>query len=403
MPLLPYEAIPSSRYSPQLVKALRRLTPLLLLPLLLLAAPAAADQPSTAGSLDSRIAQARERGAQLSSDIGALTGRIRALEAQVGDVSTRLASLEDDLRLHRRRRSAINALLASQAEQLRFLRGQYATATSRLSQRLVQIYEEGEPSTIEVVLGARSLGDAIDRLDYMNAVAGQDRDIVAAVAAGRVRVRAARARAAKAQQTVTAETRVVAYRRNQAAAVRNRLLASKRSLAGSRGDSQQALAQTMEQEKEWLAEAQALEQANAAVASKISSSQSSAPPSQPSSVGLVWPVGGPITSPFGMRWGGLHPGIDIGAGMGTPIHAAASGRVIVAAYSGGYGNLIVIDHGGGLATAYAHQSQSAAGIGAQVSQGQVIGYVGSTGFSSGPHLHFEVRVNGSPVDPMGYL
>lgn len=104
-----------------------------------------------------------------------------------------------------------------------------------------------------------------------------------------------------------------------------------------------------------------------------------------------------------MRWGSLHPGIDIGAAMGTPIRAAAAGTVIVAAYSGGYGNLVVIDHGNGLATAYAHQSQIAVSVGQQVAQGQLIGYVGSTGFSTGPHLHFEVRVNGSPVDPMGYL
>ena len=104
-----------------------------------------------------------------------------------------------------------------------------------------------------------------------------------------------------------------------------------------------------------------------------------------------------------MRWGSLHPGIDIGAEMGAPIHAAASGRVILAGYSGGYGNLIVIDHGNGLATAYAHQSRLGASVGQEVSQGDVIGYVGSTGFSTGPHLHFEVRVNGLPVDPMGYL
>jgi murein DD-endopeptidase MepM/ murein hydrolase activator NlpD len=88
---------------------------------------------------------------------------------------------------------------------------------------------------------------------------------------------------------------------------------------------------------------------------------------------------------------------------GTPIKAAASGRVIIAGYSGGYGNLTVIDHGNGIATAYAHQSSLAASADQQVGQGQVIGYVGSTGFSTGPHLHFEVRVNGSPVDPLGYL
>jgi murein DD-endopeptidase MepM/ murein hydrolase activator NlpD len=99
----------------------------------------------------------------------------------------------------------------------------------------------------------------------------------------------------------------------------------------------------------------------------------------------------------------MHEGIDIGVGYGTPIHAAASGTVIYAGWMGGYGNLTVIDHGAGLATAYAHQSAFAAGVGQGVSQGQTIGYVGSTGNSFGAHLHFEVRVNGSAVDPLGYL
>jgi murein DD-endopeptidase MepM/ murein hydrolase activator NlpD len=99
----------------------------------------------------------------------------------------------------------------------------------------------------------------------------------------------------------------------------------------------------------------------------------------------------------------MHEGIDIAAPAGTPIRAAAAGTVIYAGWLGGYGNLIVLDHGSGLSTAYAHQSALAAGQGQQVAQGQVIGYVGDTGHSFGPHLHFEVRVNGVPVDPLGYL
>jgi murein DD-endopeptidase MepM/ murein hydrolase activator NlpD len=104
-----------------------------------------------------------------------------------------------------------------------------------------------------------------------------------------------------------------------------------------------------------------------------------------------------------MRWGRMHEGIDLGAAYGTPIHAAAAGTVIYAGWMEGYGNLVIIDHGGGLATAYGHQSSIAVANGQSVSQGQVIGYVGSTGHSTGPHLHFEVRVNGAPVDPLGYL
>jgi murein DD-endopeptidase MepM/ murein hydrolase activator NlpD len=123
----------------------------------------------------------------------------------------------------------------------------------------------------------------------------------------------------------------------------------------------------------------------------------------PSSAGLVWPVSGSVTSSYGWRWGRMHEGVDIGAGYGAPIYAAAAGSVIWCGWNGGYGNLVVLDHGGNLATAYGHQSSIAVSCGQSVSQGQVIGYVGSTGRSTGPHLHFEVRINGGAVDPLGYL
>lgn len=382
-----------------LVRTFRRLAPLVAF--FVLATPAAGDRtPPT--SLGSHIAQAREREAALAGEIGSLTTQIRELEAKVGDVSTRLDPLEHDLALHRNRLERINALLALQNSQLTFLKRQYATATSNLSARLVQIYEDGRPSTVEIVLGARSLKDALDRMDDMSFVAEQDAHIVTAVAQGRTRVRSARARTGRLRETVAASSRVVAYRAAQVRAFRDQLVAQQRSLVGARGDRRRTLADTQANERAWVAEADALRASSTSVAAQITS-HSSSPNSSSSSSSLVWPASGPITSPYGMRWGSLHPGIDIGAGMGAPIHAAASGRVILAGYSGGYGNLIVIDHGNGLATAYAHQSRLGVSVGQDVSQGDVIGYVGSTGFSTGPHLHFEVRVNGSPVDPMGYL
>jgi murein DD-endopeptidase MepM/ murein hydrolase activator NlpD len=99
----------------------------------------------------------------------------------------------------------------------------------------------------------------------------------------------------------------------------------------------------------------------------------------------------------------MHEGIDIGVGYGTPIHAAAGGVVIYCGWEEGYGNMTLINHGGGLSTLYGHQSSIIVSAGQSVAQGQVIGYVGSTGKSTGCHLHFEVRVNGNPVDPLGYL
>lgn len=378
-----------------------RLTGALLLTATFLAtADASAHAPRA--SLQGRIASAHAREAALAADIASLTGRIRSLEAREGDVATRLASLETDLALYRRRLARVNTLFDLQTRQLALLRREYAASTDRLRHRLVQIYEEGNHSPLEVVLGARSLGDVVDRVDYMQSVAAQDRRVVAEVSSARTEMRKARARTARARASIAAAARVIAVRRRQAAELRARLLASRQAVAGTRGDRQRTLASTKASEREWVEEANALQQPSAAVAGAIASA-SSGGATPPSSAGLVWPVSGPITSPYGMRWGSLHPGLDIGAPAGAPIRAAASGRVLVAAYNGGYGNLVVIDHGRGLATAYAHQARLAVAAGQTVAQGQVIGYVGSTGVSTGPHLHFEVRVNGSTVDPLGYL
>jgi murein DD-endopeptidase MepM/ murein hydrolase activator NlpD len=188
--------------------------------------------------------------------------------------------------------------------------------------------------------------------------------------------------------------------------VKARLLGTQQSLTGARATKQQALTAVKNAEDQFIAEASSLEASSAAIEAQINAADPGTPggtAASPSAAGLIWPVAGPITSPFGMRWGRLHPGIDIGASMGTPIHAAASGTVVYAGWMTGYGNLTVIDHGGGIATAYGHQSKLDVSVGQQVTQGQEIGLIGSTGFSTGPHLHFEVRVNGVPVDPMGYL
>ena len=124
---------------------------------------------------------------------------------------------------------------------------------------------------------------------------------------------------------------------------------------------------------------------------------------------FVWPATSYlVTSEYGYRIHPLqgvqkfHSGIDIGAGAGTPIYAAAAGTVATATYNDSYGNYVLINHGGGNSTLYAHMSSMAVSSGAYVTQGQVIGYVGSTGWSTGPHLHYEVRLNGSTVNPLSY-
>ncbi|MCC5950363.1 MAG: M23 family metallopeptidase, partial [Nitriliruptoraceae bacterium] len=133
------------------------------------------------------------------------------------------------------------------------------------------------------------------------------------------------------------------------------------------------------------------------------SSEPSAPAPSTGGSGLAWPMCGPVTSEYGPRWGRVHRGLDLGGPVGTPIRAAGGGTVVFAGRQGGYGNLLLIDHGGGLVTAYAHLSSFAVGTGSSVSRGQTVGAVGMTGNTTGPHLHFETRSGGRAVNPRQYL
>jgi len=258
-----------------------------------------------------------------------------------------------------------------------------------------------------VLFSATSFSDLISQADYVDAIGRQDRNIAGQVGTAKQRVHQQREHTKRFRALAAAETRTIAIRAGQVRALRDQLLASKNRLAAARASKRESLRNVAESKKEFLHEVAGLAQASASLAAQIQSAQSSNSYSpgdtSPSAAGFIWPVNGPVTSGFGMRWGRMHEGIDIGVASGTPIHAAASGRVVYSGWMDGYGNLVAIDHGRGISTAYAHQSSIAVGNGQTVSQGQVIGYVGCTGHCFGPHLHFEVRINGSAVDPLGYL
>ncbi len=375
---------------------------LFMLCVLVLAAPAAGDNSGKISALHEKIAAAQAKEAQLRGEIASVTAEIRSLESKVGDVTQRLSVLERDLALHQERLDKLNALFKLQSERLAFLRREYQRVVGELSRRLVDVYESRDPTLVEVILDSKSFQEALDHLHYLDSIATQDKRITSEVAVARNEMRVTRARTKTVRSAVAAATRAVAVRTEQQRAARDQLLAAQSKLSNARSSKRSDLSSTKEQEQEWVDEADALAAADSRVRGQLAAVQSSSD-TTPSSSGLIWPVAGPVTSPFGYRWGRLHAGVDIGAGYGTPIHAAASGRVILAGWEGGYGNYTCIDHGGGLATCYAHQSSFAVSAGASVAQGQVIGYVGNTGHSFGAHLHFEVRINGNPVDPLGYL
>jgi murein DD-endopeptidase MepM/ murein hydrolase activator NlpD len=392
----------------------RRLVPLAAVLLAIAAAPASGgDIYSRKHTIDARlervqarIAWAERRQRTLSAELASVNDRIHGLEQQVGDVTARLDPLERDLALHKEKLARLNELFRVETERYLSLRHQYAIAVERLDNRLVDLYEGGEPSTLEVLFEARSFTDLVSQAAYVDDLSRQDRQITKQVGEAKLQARAQRERTKRLRAVVASETRTIAIRTAQVRAVRDALVSKERQLASARSTKHESLLQINESKREYLHEAAGLAQASATLAAKIQASSGSySPPGDttPSAAGLIWPVNGPVTSPFGMRWGRMHEGIDIGVPYGTPIHAAASGQVIYAGWMSGYGNLTAIDHGRGLSTAYGHQSQIIVSVGRNVTQGQVIGYVGCTGHCFGPHLHFEVRINGTPVDPLGYL
>lgn len=390
----------------------RRLWLLLALALVLAAPAAAGDIGQQKASVDAKlaavqaqIAQSKKRESALSAQIGSLTTSIHTLESKVGDVSTRLAALQSDITLHRQRLSKLDELFHLQTVRFRYLRHEYALAVQRLDQRLVSIYKQDQPTTVDVVLAARNFQDVLDQIDYLNAIAAQDKHVASDVASAKQKIFAARLRTKAIRTTVHQETRVIEGRAQQVSILRVNLLTSQHKLAGAETGKANALAATKRAMQQEVDESQALAAASEQLAAQLRAAANgdTAPATPAGAPHFIWPVSGPITSPFGMRWGTLHPGIDIGVPSGTPVHAAAAGKVVWCGWMSGYGNLVMIDHGGGYATAYGHNTSVAVRCGQEVTQGEVISYSGCTGFCTGPHVHFEVRVNGNPVDPLGYL
>jgi murein DD-endopeptidase MepM/ murein hydrolase activator NlpD len=359
---------------------------------------------SRISGLRSEIAEAKAREGVLSNEISDASSRIDALTSDIGVLTDRLAALEQELAAHRARLAQLQDRYREQTEHLKRLTHEHAVAQRRLGERLVELYKTGEASELEILLQAQSFADLLDQLDYFRAIGEQDKAIVETIKRVQIEVRAARLETARIKAEVAEETAILAEKTAAERAARAQLIAQQAALAAARDNKQGLLAGVRDERHEDQENLEEMVAASAAIAAQIQSAPPSSPPPSggPSAAGFIWPVSGPVTSGFGWRWGRMHEGIDISAACGTAIRAAAAGTVIYAGWMSGYGNITIIDHGGGIATAYGHQSAISVG-GGSVAQGQVIGAVGNTGFSTGCHLHFEVRVNGAPVDPLGYL
>jgi murein DD-endopeptidase MepM/ murein hydrolase activator NlpD len=336
----------------------------------------------------------------LTTTIEGFSDRIGNLEGQIEAVQQRLDRAQASLDDQKAELLEVRDRLEVARDRLARLRSGLAGARRLLAERLVEIYKSDTPDALTVVLESDGFGDLLERTAFLERISDQDREITDRVRGLRDQAQDQAVELAELEQREQLAAERILRERDQIASAQGQLVASRDQLASVRADKRGALASVREHKQDALEDLASLEAEQARVAGAL---QSAPGPVRQGSGSLIWPVNGPIVSPFGMRWGRLHAGVDIAVASGTPIRAADSGRVALMGWVGGYGNYTCIQHTASMSTCYAHQQSFATSNGASVSQGQVIGYTDCTGHCFGPHLHFEVRINGSPVDPMGYL
>jgi murein DD-endopeptidase MepM/ murein hydrolase activator NlpD len=393
----------------------RRLLALLgLVSALVVVAPAAADDPADEkaavdariASLQSDIAASKAEEGVLTSQLSAVTVELESAQTAVDDAEAAVGVLEAELTSARNRLDQLTARLAAQTRRLERLRAEYEKAVSILEARVRAAYIDEPPDMLSFLVSASSFDEVVDNVELLNRIGRQDKRIARQVAHARTRTAVERRATIATRREQAATVSMISAHTDEARTARDRLAGERDRLATVEDLKESALTNTRETREEYLHEVDSLLAQSAALAERIRGAQDqsgSTASGEPSAAGFIWPCDGVVVSGFGMRWGRMHEGIDIGCAYGTPNRAAAAGTVIYAGWLGGYGNLVVVDHGNGLSTAYAHASSMLVSVGQSVSQGQTVSLVGSTGNSSGPHLHFEVRVNGVAVDPLPYL
>jgi len=346
----------------------------------------------------------RKKGTErvLASDIAAWTRRIDRLEGRIGTLQGRQNAIQAELDEKKAELIRLQTRLREERARLTRLRKRLDETRTQLADRLVEIYKADKPDVLSVVLNSDGFADLLERGEFIQRIAEADRKIVLIVRDAKAESVATEDKLDELERRQQKVTALVLRRRNEVAQIRMQLVGTRVGLENTRDSKQGALNQVRAHRHELEEDLEAMEAEQARIQARLAGVPNPGPIKQGSG-GLIWPVNGAFTSPFGMRWGRLHAGIDIAAPTGTPIRAAQGGRVAIAGWMGGYGQYTCIQHAGSLSTCYAHQSSMGVSVGQSVSQGSVIGAVGNTGNSTGPHLHFETRVNGSPVDPMGYL
>lgn len=342
----------------------------------------------------------------------------------IEDVSAKLKQIQADLdaanaRLQgiRNKQAEINAQIVATQNEIVKMEAYLKTRQNVLNHRVRAIYMHGQLNYLEVILGANSFSDFANRVELLKRIIRSDYNLILEIQKQKAAIEAKKAQleedkrqldalAAEAEKT----QKEIAAKKAEQQKVLDAAKSNKAAAAQMEQDLNAQLASVRNLIQQRLAAAEAARQAAQQAAESDNGGGGGSDDNYVQGTGAMsWPCSGPITSPFGYRTHPIfgttifHAGIDIGVDYGTPIHAADSGVVVYSGWISGYGNAVIIDHGGGVSTLYGHNQSLAVSEGQSVSKGSVIAYAGSTGNSTGPHCHFEVDVNGSPVNPMGYL
>ena len=351
-----------------------------------------------------QIEQHKGRERVLTSDISAVSSRIGDLQSNITVLQTKQVRLQTSLDAKRAELAQIQEDLRRERLKLARLRERLAAARVLLANRLVEMYKADEPDIVTVVLEADGFVDLLERTEFLQRVSDGDARLIERVRGAKAEATATAARLDKLEKRAAEVAQAIEREVKQVESVKVELVERRDRYAAVRSEKAGLLADTRENRHALEEHVDSLEREQSAILARLQGSSSPvAGPIQHGSGNLIWPVSGPVTSGFGYRWGRLHAGIDIAVPVGTAMRAADGGRVAIAGWVGGYGNYTCIQHAGSLSTCYGHQSSISVSVGQSVSQGQVIGASGNTGNSTGPHVHFETRINGNPVDPMGYL
>ncbi len=377
--------------------------------LLSAAAVPAKDLESELGAKEAKLSKVRERKGVLTTTISHYKARIERLTGEVAALRSREAEVKVRLDAKQAELNGAMAELDVARKHLAVVRAHLERALVSLRERLVAMYETGTPDLLNVLIEAGGYDELVNRTEYLNRINGLDEAVVSRVRDLRNQVKRTVTRLRSAKDRIESARDAIASEEQALASARSAVQQRQSSLVAARHSREDALARIAKTEEGLDGDVASIQAELAATLAGTGSAPLPAGPIQGGNgSGLIWPVSGPVVSGFGSRFGGaeFHEGIDIAVPSGTPIRAAAAGTVIFTepeASSGGYGNFTCIDHGGGLSTCYAHQESFAVSAGQQVSQGQIIGYSDCTGHCFGPHVHFEVRIDGAPTDPMGYL